>query len=104
MRYGVKNEAKSAEQRSLSKDDVLQDISAVEAEHKLSATSVTPRTRAGRQDLPEHLERVDMRHKPARFFVICHIRRHPPWSTGQSVAQHHERTDRSHRVRSATFS
>lgn len=61
----------------------------------------TPRTRSGRQTLPEHLERVDVRHEPdsctcsacqsdlvkigedvseqmdiepARFFVIRHIR------------------------------
>ena len=99
MRYGVKNEAMSAEQRSLFEDDVVQDIAAVEAE--LPATAATPRTRAGRQTLPEHLERVEVRHEPdscicsacqsdlvkigedvseqldiepARFFVIRHIR------------------------------
>ena len=32
MRYGVKNEALSTEQRSLFEDDVIQDIAAVEAE------------------------------------------------------------------------
>jgi len=99
MRYGVKNEAMSAEQRSLFEDDVVQDIAAVEAE--LPATTAAPRTRSGRQTLPEHLERVDVRHEPdsctcsacqselvkigedvseqldiepARFFVIRHIR------------------------------
>jgi len=99
MRYGVKNEAMSAEQRSLFEDDVVQDIAAVEAE--LPATTAAPRNRAGRQTLPEHLERVDVRHEPdsctcsacqselvkigedvseqldiepARFFVIRHIR------------------------------
>ena len=99
MRYGVKNEAMSAEQRSLFEDDVVQDIAAVEAE--LPATPATPRTRSGRQTLPEHLERVEVRHEPdsctcpacqsdlikigediseqldiepARFFVIRHIR------------------------------
>jgi transposase len=99
MRYGVKNEAMSAEQRSLFEDEVIQDISAVEAE--LPAMSATPRSRAGRQTLPEHLERVEVRHEPdsctcsacqsdlvkigediseqldiepARFFVIRHIR------------------------------
>lgn len=99
MRYGVKNEAMSSEQRSLFEDDVIQDIAAVEAE--LPATAATPRSRAGRQTLPEHLERVDVRHEPdsctcsacqsdlvkigediseqldiepARFFVIRHIR------------------------------
>ena len=101
MRYGVKNEAMSAEQRSLFEDDVVQDIAAVEAELKLPATPAIPRARAGRQALPEHLERVEVRHEPdsctcsacqsnlikigediseqldiepARFFVIRHIR------------------------------
>ena len=99
MRYGVKNEAMSAEQRSLFEDDVVQDIAAVEAE--LPATTAAPRARSGRQTLPEHLERVVVRHEPdsctcsacqsdlvkigedvseqldiepARFFVIRHIR------------------------------
>jgi len=101
MRYGVKNEAMSAEQRQLFEDDVLQDVAAVEAELNLPATPATPRSRAGRQTLPEHLERIDVRHEPdsctcytcqsdlikigediseqldiepARFFVIRHIR------------------------------
>lgn len=101
MRYGVKNEAMSAEQRSLFEDDILQDVAAVEAELNLPATPATPRSRAGRQTLPEHLERVEVRHEPdsctcsacqselvkigedvseqldiepARFFVIRHIR------------------------------
>ncbi|MFA6922400.1 MAG: IS66 family transposase zinc-finger binding domain-containing protein, partial [Gallionella sp.] len=101
MRYGVKSEALSQEQRQLFEDDIVQDIAAVEAELKLPATPATPRTRAGRQTLPEHLERVDVRHEPdtcncsvcqsnlikigedvseqldiepARFFVIRHIR------------------------------
>ena len=91
----------SLEQRQLFEDDVLQDVAAVEAELNLPATPVTPRSRAGRQTLPEHLERVDVRHEPdsctcsacqselikigedvseqldiepARFFVIRHIR------------------------------
>ena len=101
MRYGVKNEALSAEQRSLFEDDVIQDIAAIEAELKVPATPAVPRARAGRQALPEHLERVEVRHEPnscncfvcqsdllkigedvseqldiepARFFVIRHIR------------------------------
>jgi transposase len=99
MRYGAKSETMSAEQRSLFEDDVVQDIAAVEAE--LPATVAKPRSRAGRQTLPEHLERIDVRHEPysctcsvcqsnlikigedvseqldiepARFFVIRHIR------------------------------
>ncbi|KXS30429.1 MAG: Transposase, partial [Candidatus Gallionella acididurans] len=101
IRYGVKSETMSAEQRSLFEDDVVQDIAAVESELKLPVTSSVPRTRAGRQTLPEHLERVEVRHEPdsctctacqsnlvkigedvseqldiepARFFVIRHIR------------------------------
>lgn len=101
MRYGVKNEAMSAEQRSLFEDDVIQDLAAVESELELPATPALPRSRAGRQTLPEHLERVEVRHEPdsctcsacqsdlvkisediseqldiepARFFVIRHIR------------------------------
>jgi len=99
MRYGAKTEAMNAEQRSLFEDDIVQDVAAMEAE--LPATPAKPRTRAGRQTLPEHLERVDVRHEPdsctcsacqsdlvkigediseqldiepARFFVIRHIR------------------------------
>jgi transposase len=62
MRYGAKSETMSAEQRSLFEDDVVQDIAAVEAE--LPATVAKPRSRAGRQTLPEHLERIDVRHEP----------------------------------------
>jgi len=81
---------------------VLQDVAAVEAELNLPPTPAAPRSRAGRQTLPEHLERVEVRHEPdsctcsacqsdlvkigediseqldiepARFFVIRHIRR-----------------------------
>lgn len=64
IRYGVKNEAMTAEQRSLFEDDVVQDVAAIEAELKLPTTPATPRTRAGRQTLPEHLERVEVRHEP----------------------------------------
>ncbi len=101
MRYGAKSETMSAEQRSLFEDDVIQDVAAVEAELKLPETTTKSKTRAGRQTLPEHLERVDVRHEPdscicphcqsnlikidedvseqldiepARFFVIRHIR------------------------------
>lgn len=101
MRYGAKSEALSAEQRQLFEDDIVQDMSAVGAELKLPAAPATPRSRAGRQALPEHLQRVEVRHEPesctcsacqanlvkigedvseqldiepARFFVIRHIR------------------------------
>lgn len=101
MRYGAKSESMSAEQRQLFEDDIVQDMAAVEAELKLPPAPATPRSRAGRQALPEHLQRVDVRHEPesctcpacqanlikigedvseqldiepARFFVIRHIR------------------------------
>jgi len=101
IRYGVKSEAMTAEQRQLFDEDIVQDIAAVESELKLPATPASPRSRAGRQALPEHLERVEVRHEPesctcpacqsnlvkigedvseqldvepARFFVIRHIR------------------------------
>ena len=64
IRYGVKSEAMSAEQRQLFEDDLAQDIAAVESELKLPATPASPRSRAGRQALPEHLERVEVRHEP----------------------------------------
>jgi len=101
MRYGAKSEAMSAEQRQLFEDDIVQDVAAVEAELNLPPAPATPRSRAGRQTLPEHLLRVEVRHEPesctcpacqanlikigedvseqldiepARFFVIRHIR------------------------------
>jgi transposase len=103
MRYGVKSEALSSEQKSLFEDDADQDLAAVQAEldSDPAASSRKPRTRAGRQPLPEHLERVEVRHEPesctcgqcqsalvkigediceqldiepARFFVVRHIR------------------------------
>lgn len=102
IRFGAKTEAMSAEQLHLFEDDLAQDIAAVEAELSPPSDSPPkPRSRAGRQPLPDHLERVDVRHEPpsctcahcqgplvkigediseqldvipARFFVIRHIR------------------------------
>ena len=101
MRYGAKSEALNAQQQQLFDDDIVQDVAAVEAELELPQTPSTPRTRTGRQTLPEHLERIEIRHdpesctcstcqsdlvrigediseqldiEPARFFVIRHIR------------------------------
>ncbi len=84
--------------------DVDQDLAAIEAELAPPPADTSPRpprARAGRQALPEHLERIDIRHEPesctcghcqrelvkigedvseqldiepARFFVIRHIR------------------------------
>ena len=102
LRFGVRNEALTAEQRHLFDDDTDQDLAAIEVELETPATSIrTPRIRAGRQPLPEHLTRIEIRHEPetctcaqcqsslvkigediseqldiepARFFVIRHIR------------------------------
>ena len=106
MRFGTKSEALTTEQRTLFEDDADQDLVAVQAELNATAPSAedatrTPRVRAGRQPLPEHLKRIDVRHEPesctcghcqrelvkigediseqldvepARFFVIRHIR------------------------------
>ena len=101
IRYGVKSEAMNPEQRQLFDEDIMQDIAAVESELKLPPSATKERARAGRQALPEHLERVEVRHEPesctcpacqsnlvkigedvseqldvepARFFVIRHIR------------------------------
>ena len=104
LRFGVKSEALTAEQRSLFEDDTDQDLAAIEAELETPVPETKPRTpriRAGRQPLPEHLERIEVRHEPetctcgqcqsnlvkigediseqldiepARFFVIRHIR------------------------------
>lgn len=58
LRFGVRNEALTAEQRNLFDDDTDQDLAAIEVELETPATQIrTPRIRAGRQPLPEHLER-----------------------------------------------
>lgn len=67
LRFGVKSEALSAEQRTLFEDDADQDLAAIAAEVEASQATPQrkPRERAGRQPLPEHLERIDVRHEPA---------------------------------------
>ncbi|HYM85647.1 MAG TPA: IS66 family transposase [Pseudoxanthomonas sp.] len=110
IRFGVRNEALSVEQRDLFEETLASDLAAAEAEltqqQAASATSEpqvlrAPRSRAGRQPLPEHLPRIEHRHEPesctcgqcgkdlvkigedvseqldvepARFFVHRHIR------------------------------
>lgn len=102
IRFGAKTEAMSAEQLHLFEDDLAQDIAAVEAELSTPAGSPPkPRSRAGRQPLPDHLPREIHVHEPdscqcgqcgaaltkigedvseqldvipARFFVHRHIR------------------------------
>lgn len=71
IRFGKKNESLSTEQLSLFEESVLADIAAVDAEiEQIDSTAKTtatksPRTRAGRQPLPDHLPRIEHRHEPA---------------------------------------
>jgi transposase len=109
MRFGTSNEALSAEQRDLFQETMASDLAAAEAEMAKQRADVspqppvppTPRPRAGRQPLPDHLPRIEHRHEPesctcgqcgkdlvkigedvseqldvepARFFVHRHIR------------------------------
>jgi transposase len=101
IRYGVKSEAMTADQLRLFDEDIAQDVAAVEAELNLPASPSSTQSRTGRQTLPDHLERVEVRHEPdactcptcqadlvkigediseqldivpARFFVVRHIR------------------------------
>lgn len=65
LRFGAKTEAFSADQKRLFEDDLGEDIAAVEAqiEATLPAKSRKPRERAGRQPLPDHLLRIEVRHE-----------------------------------------
>ena len=72
MRFGVRSEALTAEQRDLFQETWASDLAAVEAELAKQAALVTIepalpralRARAGRQPLPEHLPRIEHRHEP----------------------------------------
>ena len=107
IRFGKKNESLSTVQLSLFEESVLADIAAVDTEIKQidpaakTTPAKPPRSRAGRQPLPDHLPRIEHRHEPescqcgqcgntlvkigediteqldvepARFFVHRHIR------------------------------
>ena len=71
MRFGVRSEALTAEQRDLFQETWASDLAAAEAELAKQAALVTteptlpraPRLRAGRQPLPEHLPRIEHRHE-----------------------------------------
>ena len=73
MRFGVRNEALTAEQRDLFQETWASDLAAAEAELAKQQASAepsesllprAPRPRAGRQPLPEHLPRIEHRHEP----------------------------------------
>lgn len=104
LRFGRKAESLPVDQKALFEDDIDQDLAAIAVEiDPVPAAEVTrtPRTRTGRQPLPAHLERIEVRHElerctcgrcqsalvkigediseqldiePARFFVVRHIR------------------------------
>lgn len=67
MRYGVKSESLSSEQRDLFNEYTDEDIAAVECEIEQLQTQATarkPKTGAGRQPLPAHLPRTVIIHEP----------------------------------------
>lgn len=65
LRYGVKSEALTAEQRDLFQETLETDLAAVEAETEQAAPAPRKkRERAGRQPLPPHLPRIEIRHEP----------------------------------------
>jgi transposase len=73
MRFGVRNEALTAEQRDLFQETWASDLAAAEAELAKQAALIAtepalpraPRPRAGRQPLPDHLPRIEHHHEPA---------------------------------------
>ena len=65
IRFGVKNEALSPEQRDLFRETADADCAAIEAEVEQQVPEAKiQRQRAGRQTLPEHLPRIEHRHEP----------------------------------------
>lgn len=68
LRFGVKNEALSPDQRDLFRETMASDCAAIEAEveDKTPKQDRAPRERAGRQPLPEQLPRIDHHHEPER--------------------------------------
>ena len=72
MRFGVRSEVLTAEQRDLFQETWDSDLAAAEAELAKQAALVAieptlpraPRARGGRQPLPDHLPRIEHRHEP----------------------------------------
>lgn len=65
IRFGVRNEALSPEQLDLFQETADADCAAIEVEvEALVPQQRAQRSRAGRQPLPEHLPRIEHRHKP----------------------------------------
>lgn len=120
MRFGARSEAFSPEERDLFQETLASDLAAAQAElnskQAETAASVeprSPRSRAGRQRLPDHLPRIEHLHEPlsctcgqcgtalvkigediseqldvepARFFVHRHIRPQYACRACQTVA------------------
>lgn len=64
LRYGVNSEALTAVQRDLFQETVETDQAALEAEVEHATPAArAPRARAGRQPLPPHLPRREVRHE-----------------------------------------
>ncbi len=71
-KFGAMSEAMDAQQRQMFQDTLLQDEADLEAQlaalqaalPKTAATPKAPRRRPRRQALPDHLRRVEHRHKP----------------------------------------
>ena len=65
IRFANKSEQFSPEQRELFQESWTSDLSAIEAElPSTDKTEPKPRSRAGRQPLPDHLPRIEHRHEP----------------------------------------
>lgn len=64
IRFGKKNESLSSEHPGLFEETLQSDSAAVSAEIEQLDPSRPPRSRAGRQPLPDHLPRIEHRHEP----------------------------------------
>jgi len=72
MRFGTRSEALGADTKDLFQETIEADIAAAKLELEKRQTDAgeqpkpprTPRERAGRQPLPEHLPRIEHRHEP----------------------------------------
>ena len=65
VRFGKASEALVGEQRMLFEEAVDMDLAAIGEELEVQAPAKRQRKRAGRQPLPDHLERIEHRHEPA---------------------------------------
>lgn len=70
IKFGVKSESLTAEQRDLFEETWCEDGGAIEAaveqlKPEVATEKRKERARAGRQPLPDHLPRIEHRHEPA---------------------------------------